>query len=608
MKRTTSYLLFGIFGMAFFILMLNWVKPELIYHFQQLGFSTSKSFLSEMAAYPGGLAEYFSIFLFQYSYTSFSGALVNALIVLFILILTGFVLKKQKSAIDGLLLFVPATLTGILMVEYGLHPVFPLLVALSILFLLIFSTIFSGKARVGIKLLLIILLFSVFFFIAGGFAFLVLTLSSFIIVLFRIKEKNTLPVLILIVVLAFLIPKIAPLFFFITENDAFVRLVPYFCNYKPGYLLYAALFSLPAVVLLQTLFNSKQNAEDKKISFFKSQVFNGFLSVLMIVALITGMKSHIDNGKMIKLQVDKFAHNRDWESLLKYVEGNSCEDRIIQFQINRALYFTGNLTDKLFEYPQLWGVDGLFLTRHFSDEMLLPSTELLFDLAYVNEAIHYANEALAQNEHSPLLIEQLILANIASDKLRSAQMYVNVLKEYPIFEQEAADYEKYLSGQGYPGIDDLMVQKRELMPETDFKVNRQNPSSDLLNILIDRPQNKMAYEYLMACFLLDNDLASFVKYYSIGRKFNYGKVPSVFQQALVLYSYELSRIGKSIGNLRYDKEVVNQFNEYLAILSENNGNMEAAMPKLNEKFGATYWYYIHYNSPVTTKKTVKYEK
>jgi len=146
----------------------------------------------------------------------------------------------------------------------------------------------------------------------------------------------------------------------------------------------------------------------------------------------------------------------------------------------------------------------------------------------------------------------------------------------------------------------LIALKRELMPFTDFKVNRQEPSEDLINILIDKPKNRMAYEYLMSYFLLNNDLASFVKYYSIGRNFSYGKVPKVYQQALLLYSYELGRVGRPIGNLRIEKEIVQQFNEYLSIIAQNQGNMDAALPELSEKFGQTYWFYIHYNSPVTT--------
>jgi hypothetical protein len=133
------------------------------------------------------------------------------------------------------------------------------------------------------------------------------------------------------------------------------------------------------------------------------------------------------------------------------------------------------------------------------------------------------------------------------------------------------------------------------------------PSNDLQNLLIDRPQNKMAYEYLMACYLLENDLASFVKYYSLGKKFNYNKVPKIFQEALILYYYELDRQGKPIGNFRYDKEVANQFNEYLSILSKNGGDKKLSLPELKNKFGNTYWFYVHYTSPVTNNKKITSE-
>jgi hypothetical protein len=602
MKQKFSYLLMGLFSLTFFGLLLFLVKPELIYHLQQLGFSTSKTFFNELANYPGGMAEYLSVFLFQYTFYPFMGAVVITLILFMITVITAFLLKNYQTAVGGVLLFLPATLIAILLVEYELHPVFPMLVLMLLLFFSIFKAVVRLKMNIGLKTVLLVVLFSFFYYLAGGFTFLVLCMSAIVFMATGHHEKHSITVIFLIVAMALLLPLVAPLIFFITERDAFVRLTPYFCNYKPGNLLYTTLFSLPAIILIQSVFRFRKPLNPDKTPFVRSHSFQVLQSLFMVVVLVAGMTLHIDREKKFKLQVDKMAHNREWDALLKFVEGNNCEDRIIQFHINRALFFTGNFTTKLFDYPQYWGLDGLFLTRYFSDEMLLPSTELFFDLAFVNEAIHYGNEALAQNEHSPIIIEQLILANIASDKLTSAQLYVNVLKEYPIFRKKAEKYERYLSGQGYPEIDDLMVQKRELMPVNDFMVNRQKPSNDLLNILSDKPKNKMAYEYLMACYLLDNDVASFAKHYSIGRSLNYGTVPLIFQQALVLYTYELSRMGKSTGNMRYDKAIVSQFNEYLSILGKHKGNREAAMPELKAKFGNTFWFYIHYNSPVTKNK------
>lgn len=600
MKNIIRYLLFVLSGFAVFYVMYEMVNTELIYHLQQLGFSSSKAYFNEMMSFPGGPAEYLSVFLFQYAYNSFTGALLFSAILFVILSLTGFVLKGNRSALDGFLIFIPAALTAVLLVEYDLHPVFPLLVLSLLIFMSFFTAIIHAKRNTGLQIFSIILLFATFYWLAGGLIFLVFSLSALIWSVRELRGKRLLIISLTVTILAGVLPLIAPKFFFIGQKDAFLKLGPYFTDYKPDYLLYGVVFSLPFSLLMHSISRFKNIDFVGKIPFGRTKFLQNSFSLIVMGGLLAGMYFHIDQQQKFKIQVDKLAHERKWNEVLTMVGDRTINDRITQFHVNRALFFTDSLTTSLFKYDQRWGVDGLFLTRQFSNDMLLPSTELFFDLAFVNEAIHYANEALAQNEHSPLLIEQLILANIASADSQAARLYVNVLKDYPTFQQRARMYEKHLNGTTNPDLEDLIALKRELMPFTDFKVNRQEPSEDLINILIDKPKNRMAYEYLMSYFLLNNDLASFVKYYSIGRNFSYGKVPKVYQQALLLYSYELGRVGRPIGNLRIEKEIVQQFNEYLSIIAQNQGNMDAALPELSEKFGQTYWFYIHYNSPVTT--------
>jgi len=491
-----------------------------------------------------------------------------------------------------------------LMIDYTTHPVFPILAILLFFFAKVGLKVLGSQMNRIIKIALITILLAVFYYIAGGFVFLIICLSLFIWGIFSLRIKESYPEILSIILLAGLIPYIGQKVFFITLDDAYLRLVPYFCTYKPGLLLYASMFSLPAILIIQLPARFRLKNLHIKTGFFKSEWLQLIQTVLMIGVLVYCLFYNYEEKTTLqhKIEIDKLAYERKWDELLIQANNINIDDRVIQFQVNRALYFTGDMTERLFEYPQQWGLDGLFLTRYFSDDMLLPSTELFFDLAYINEAIHYGNEAIAQKENSPYLIEQLILANLVSQKNDAAQLYINVLKDFPVFRAKAKMYDDYLKGKDIPEIDEIVKEKRALMPFTDFKVNRKTPSEDLLNLFADHPQNKMAYEYLMSCFLLENDIASFVKYYSIGRKLKYEKVPTLFQQALVLYSYELSRKGRSIGNFRLDKDIVGQFNEYISIMEKNEGNKEAAMDELYEKFGSTYWFYVHYNSPITNAK------
>ena len=109
-----------------------------------------------MMSFPGGPAEYLSVFLFQYAYNSFTGALLFSAILFVILSLTGFVLKGNRSALDGFLIFIPAALTAVLLVEYDLHPVFPLLVLSLLIFMSFFTAIIHAKRNTGLQIFSII--------------------------------------------------------------------------------------------------------------------------------------------------------------------------------------------------------------------------------------------------------------------------------------------------------------------------------------------------------------------------------------------------------------------------------------------------------------------
>ena len=114
----------------------------------------------------------------------------------------------------------------------------------------------------------------------------------------------------------------------------------------------------------------------------------------------------------------------------------------------------------------------------------------------------------------------------------------------------------------------------------------------------------MAYEYLQAYFLLKNDVASFVQYLPMGKKYQYPHLPVVFQEALALNTFELRRRGKDLPKLKLDSDIIKKFNNYLSVIQLYNGDLQKAKSELEKSFGNTYWFYVHFLSPVTTKKQI----
>ncbi|HPR32100.1 MAG TPA: DUF6057 family protein [Prolixibacteraceae bacterium] len=602
MKRTIGFSVAVLFFFLAFLVFYSIVNPVLLFHARQLGFSISSVYLKEYLSYPGGPAEYLSLFLFQFHTLSFIGSLVFSLLVLSLVLLFRYGVRNRTRISADVLPFIPMVLAPMLFATYSLHPFFLVVLLIPALFLAIFRKLVVSSRSGVILLPSIILLSALVYYGAGGFVFLVYTLSAILMVVF-LKPKNFGPSLLILVATNALLPLIASRWiFFIHVPDAFLKYGPYLEKEMPGIEPYVYVLSLPLVVLLSGIWM----ALEKKIPSVFARSYRITLPAFLLLAgcMFAGFFLSFNSEQKNKQIIDYLASREQWEKVLERADAHPSNDRLVQFQTTRALYHTGRMTEHLFDYPQEWGVDGLFLTRHFAEEILWPSAALFFDLAYLNEAIHYANEALSQNENSPLVIQQLILFNKASGKEKAARLYVNDLKTYPFFRRRASMYATYLNDPGSVDFGERMSEIQNRIPVTDFIVDRLNPANDLLHLLNDRPMNKMAYEYLMAWYLLNNDLASFVRYFPMGEKLGYSSIPTLYQQALIIYSYELVRQGKKPLGLRFHPDIVSQFNEYMQILKDYRGDRQAAQKKLSQNFGKTYWYYLHYVSPVTTHKKI----
>ncbi|MBN1416393.1 MAG: hypothetical protein JW973_14920 [Bacteroidales bacterium] len=592
-----------LFYIAFFLYLLLIINPVLIFHYQQLGFSYTNSFLREFLGYPGGITEYMSLFLFQFSSHAIAGALLYTILAFLVVTLTRKLIPGELNKFTVLISYVPAVILAGLLTDYSFHLSFLVSVLIILCSLNILKLLTEKQWHIVFYLFSVLILFILTYYITGSFVFLVFSLAAVLYHIFKRKTKFILTAVILLV-LSIALPFLASkALFYITPRDAFLKITPYYYHYKPGILLYVLYFYIPLIIFAVNLFlvlidPLRLRQAPKKILPVILQFILIFVAGVMLCYFI------FPKEQKNKILVDYYSYKGQWNKVLELAKENPSEDRLVHFHTNRALYHLGKLHEEMFDYPQTLGVDGLFLTRFFLPEILLPTTQLFIDLSYINEAIHWGNEAISQNENSPQLLEQLILSNIIARHYRSAQLYINLLKSNPVFRKTAVHYEQYIQGKSCPELDSLVKSKRILMPSEDFVVNRQSPQHDMINLLNNNKSNKMAFEYLMAYFLLKNDVASFIEYFPLGKIYHYPRLPKIFEEALALYVFELRKKGKVIPRLKLSKDAIIRFNDYLTILQSHDGNLQNARNDLRKKYGNTYWFYVHYLSPVTKKQTV----
>ena len=604
MKNKYASLLSWVFFLAFFFYAWLVIDPVLIFHHQQLGFSVTGRFLHEFLQYPGGIAEYLSLFLFQLASIPVLGALLYTLLAFLVVTLTRALIPRGLKKYNVVFSFIPALLVAGLMTRYSFHLVFLISILLILAFLNILDYLIKKPLRVAPFLILALLLLAIAYYTTGGLYFMIFSLSAILCLLGEKSAKNR-TTAILVLILYLLMPWVSSnALFYITIKDAYLKTIPYYYSYDPGILFFCLFLYIPVLLFVTRILFSFPAIKDKLSGSDEEKNRSAVLQfVLVFIAGFLLCFFAFPEAQKHKIQVDYYSYTGRWDELLDFVKKYPSDDRLVQFHTNRALYHTGKLHEQMFDYPQTMGVDGLFLTRFMMPEILVPTTQLYIDMGYINEAIHWGNEAISQNENSPQILEQLILANIIAMNYQSAQLYINNLKSNPLFRKKAIRYEKYRQGGNFPEIDGLVRAKRKIMPSVDFVVNRNLPYFDLINLLHNK-DNKMAYEYLQAYFLLKNDIASFVQYLPMGEKYQFPHLPVVFQEALSLYTFELRRRGKELPRLKLDSNIIKKFNDYLSIVQLYNGDLQKAKSELEKSFGNTYWFYVHYLSPVTTKKQI----
>ncbi len=116
---------------------------------------------------------------------------------------------------------------------------------------------------------------------------------------------------------------------------------------------------------------------------------------------------------------------------------------------------------------------------------------------------------------------------------------------------------------------------------------------NLRDLLKNHPENKMAYEYLLASLLLDRDLDGFAKEALNLKYYGFNRMPLHIEEALIFYNfYENQRIVPEGYSFR--QETIDRFNDYARLYTRFRSDRKAAAYELGKKYGKTYWYYLQF--------------
>jgi hypothetical protein len=180
---------------------------------------------------------------------------------------------------------------------------------------------------------------------------------------------------------------------------------------------------------------------------------------------------------------------------------------------------------------------------------------------------------------------------------QAAGMFFKNLKRVPFHGEEADNLIQLNENPTAIALSNEFKDIQASMPEKDLvTLGRSSPRE--LELLLNRnPGNKMAFEYLVACFLLNGSINEIFGMVPGFKAFQYDHIPVHVQEALILGAAFTPKFDQRMLKGLVEASVVKHFMEYRQSALKYQGNKSEAKRAMQKEFGDTYWYYALLTRP-----------
>ncbi|MFC1634977.1 DUF6057 family protein [Planctomycetota bacterium] len=615
------------FGLIFFLFcyVYLWivVKPHLIYHgFGTLipdipEFAAGWRFLGDSLGVPGGLIVYLVGLFSQGYYDSWLGALLIVLVALGLC-----ELSRRHYAYAGhpgstVLSFFPAVMIVLIYNHYG-HPLSACL-ASSVGLLLSLGFEKMPVSRIPIRLAIFCLMTAIGYWIAGTGGVFVFSIMTAIYLLFI--RRNWLPALLTIPASVAVIRVLSEYVFHLSPKQAFLILIPLLpeltvdVNTFSDVLVVMLYVFVPATILLiglwRILFSSeisraavprktkgrKARAVRKWRVAFSTRFRKLLVPVVPFVVLAAGLYFSHDKIHRQIVEMNYLARRERWPEVLDL--GHRLPKNIFNIycnhDINRALFHAGRLGYNMLCFPQ--NPHALLLTHEQEESSMtqLKMCDTFFELGNVNYAEKLASEFLAVEGRLGLMLEKIAWINIIKGQENTARIYLNALRKDLIYRDKAELMLNSLKD-GFEADEAATIQRMGsyIRRDENPRLYKESIEEMLTGLLRQNPSNRMAFEYLMAFYLLAGELDKITANVGLLDSLGYQEIPTLYEEAMLIYQGMHGR-KPDLNELIIKPETVERYNRFVRLYnSMQPQNRQAVLQQLVREFGTSYFFYYRF--------------
>ena len=279
------------------------------------------------------------------------------------------------------------------------------------------------------------------------------------------------------------------------------------------YLLYAAWLS--AIIIPLVLWYVIKRLKKSLVAEFSLSSFLIPLSSFLLVSVVMGTFVWKNaNFKAEKvMQYDFMARHQQWNRILETINAEKPNNQIGVTVQNLALGMHGLLVDHLFEYHQN-GIAGLLPDVKRDATSPLPTAEAFYQLGMINMAqrtIFEAQESILDFQKSGRCYKRLAQTNLINGNYEVSRKYLLALQKTLFYREWANETLPLLENEEAIAQHPEYGRLRQLANTEDYYFGDSVTPEMLETLFFNHTENRLAYEYLVAYYMLTGDRDSYEK-------------------------------------------------------------------------------------------------
>ena len=275
-------------------------------------------------------------------------------------------------------------------------------------------------------------------------------------------------------------------------------------------LLWSATLSILIIALIVRTLKARQRNDSSYRPLYYSSTIS-FVLVAIVMGCLVWKNSNFKAEKV--MQYDFMACHQQWNRILATANAEKPNNQIGVTVQNLALAMHGMLADHLFEYNQN-GILGLLPDVERDATSPLPTAEAFYQLGMINVAqrtVFEAQEAILDFQKSGRCYKRLAQTNLINGSYEVARKYLTALQKTLFYSDWANETMQLLGDEKTIAKHPEYGHLRQFAYNEDFFFSDHVTPEMLESLYFNNTDNRLAFEYLRAYYMLTGDRDSYAK-------------------------------------------------------------------------------------------------